>query len=362
MNAPANPRTGDVADAPFMVFWEMTRACDLACFHCRACAVPDRSPQELDTREGKRLLDDIAAMGTKLVVLTGGDPAKRDDLVTLVKYGTDIGLRVALTPSATPLVTPALIAALKAAGLARLAISIDSADADEHDAKRGVPGAYARSVALLEYARTIGLGTQLNASVGAYDPDALDALGALAKSLGVDLLSVFLIVPTGRAKAEAAMAPEEVEAMLEHLARMAEHAPFDVKTTAAPHFRRVLLEHKVGRENIVGVTDGIGRALRGVNDGQGIVFVSHVGTIHPSGFLPIDCGNVRLEGLARTYRTNVLFRALRNPDGFGGKCGVCEFRKVCGGSRARAYAVHGDALAADPACVYEPRRKSHASA
>jgi AdoMet-dependent heme synthase len=349
---------GAFDDAPFMVFWETTRACDLACFHCRACAVPNRDPRELDTREGMRLLDEIAAMGTKLVVLTGGDPAKRDDLVALVAHGTSLGLRMALTPSATPLVTHALITALARAGLVRLAISIDSADPVKHDGKRGMSGAFMRSIELLEHARMLGLGTQINASVAQYEPEEIDALAALAEALAVDLFSVFVIVPTGRAEDLAAMSPERVEALLDHLASIAERAPFDVKTTAAPHFRRVLLERHHARKDIVGIDDGIGRALRGVNDGQGIVFVSHVGAIHPSGFMPIDCGNVRLEGLTRTYRENVLFRALRNPDGFGGKCGRCEFRKVCGGSRARAYAVRGDPLGADPACLHEPARKS----
>lgn len=297
-------------------------------------------------------------MGTKLVVLTGGDPAKREDLVDLVRYGTEQGLRMALTPSATPLVTNELLQRLKDAGLVRLAISVDSSTAEKHDRKRGVDGAFDRSIALLQFARSIGLGTQVNTSVADYDPEELDALAALVEKLGVDLFSVFVIVPTGRAENVTAIAPERLEAMLEHLARIAERAPFDVKTTAAPHFRRVLLQKKHPRSGIVGISDGIGRAPRGVNDGQGIVFISHIGTIHPSGFLPIDCGNVRALGLTQTYRENPLFRALRDPDGFSGKCGRCEFRKVCGGSRARAYAAFGDPLGSDPACSYEPRRQA----
>lgn len=340
---------------PFMVFWETTRACDLVCHHCRACAVPARDPRELSTAEGFALLDEIAAMGTKLVVLTGGDPAKREDLVDLVRHGTEAGLRMALTPSATPLVTPELLERLRDAGLVRLAISVDSPTAEAHDQKRGVPGAFERSLMLLRHARAIGLGTQINTSVDRYEPAELDALEALATELGIELFSVFVIVPTGRAEGRAGMGANEVERLLEHLAALTERAPFDVKTTAAPQFRRVLLQHKHRRGDVVGIQDGIGRAPRGVNDGQGIVFVSHVGEISPSGFLPIGCGNVRMEGLTRVYRQSPLFSALRDPDRLGGKCGVCEYRKVCGGSRARAYGVTGDPLAADPACAHQPR-------
>jgi radical SAM protein len=352
-------RPGLFDETPFMVFWETTRACDLVCHHCRACAVPGRDPRELSTEEGCRLLDEVASMGTKLVVLTGGDPAKRDDLVALVRHGTKVGLRMALTPSATPLVTHQLLLDLKAAGLVRLAISVDSSTAPSHDEKRGVPGAFDRSLELLTFARSIGLGTQVNTSVSAYEPTELEALEALVGSLGVELFSVFVIVPTGRAVDQLPMGPDELERLLEHLVIIAERAPFDVKTTAAPHFRRVLLQHKHRRDEVVGLKDGIGRALRGINDGQGIAFVSHVGTISPSGFLPIECGNVRLEGLARVYRDNPLFRALRDPDHYGGKCGACEFRKVCGGSRARAYAASGDPLGSDPMCAYAPGQLSH---
>jgi radical SAM protein len=346
------------ARAPFMVFWEVTRACDLACFHCRASAVPRRDPRELSTAEGRRLLEEIAAMGTKVVVLTGGDPAKRPDLVELVRHGAVQGLRMALTPSATPLVTISLLERLRDAGLARLALSVDSASAERHDAKRGVEGAFARSIHLLEGARLLGLSTQMNTSIARYEPPELDGVAALAEQVGVSLLSVFFIVPIARAASVRPMSPRECEAALEHLARIAEAAPFDVKTTAAPHFRRVLLQRKQRRSAVVGIADGIGRALRGVNDGQGVVFVSNRGAISPSGFLPIVCGNVRVEGLTKTYREHPLFLSLRDTTQLGGKCGRCEFRHVCGGSRARAYAASGDPLAFDPSCAYEPKSRA----
>jgi AdoMet-dependent heme synthase len=346
--------------APFMVFWELTRACDLACRHCRACAVPDRDPRELSTAEGKALLDEIRAMGCPLVVLTGGDPAKRPDLIELVRHGAQIGLRVGLTPSATPLVTPALLTDLEEAGLARLAVSLDGASHGAHDGFRGVAGSHAKTFEILRAAHLIGLTTQVNTTVTRFNAADLERIAAQIAPLRIELWSVFFVVPTGRADAARnplhVIEPDEVESVLERLATIAERAPFDVKTTAAPHFRRVLLQRKVPRKDITGIADGIGRAPRGINDGCGIAFVSHIGEVYPSGFLPISCGDARHGGLTRIYREHPTFVALRDPDHYAGKCGECEFRKVCGGSRARAMAMTGDMLGSDPACAYVPLR------
>jgi radical SAM protein len=341
-------------DAPFIVFWETTQACDLACRHCRADARPGRDPAELSFEEGKRLLNEARAMGCPLVVLTGGDPAKRPDLVDLVRYGVDIGLRVALTPSATPLVTPALLARLAAAGLTRLAVSLDGARAASHDGFRGVEGSFARTLEILRDAREVGLTTQVNTTVTDLNVGELEATADLLRTLEITLWGVFFLVPTGRGETLRVLDPVTAERVLERLVTIAGTAPFDVKTTAAPHFRRVLLQHRVKRREIVGIDDGIGRAPRGVNDGQGIVFVSHRGEVYPSGFLPVPCGDWRSDGLAAVYRDHPTFRALRDADALGGKCGACEFRRVCGGSRARAYATTGDLFAEDPACAYEP--------
>ena len=348
-------------EAPFILFWETTQACDLACQHCRACAVPRRSPLELDTAEGKKLLDEARAMGVPLVVLTGGDPAKREDLVELVRHGHGIGLRMALTPSATPLVTPELLRALRDAGLDRLAMSLDAADPAVHDAFRGVPGSHARTLEVLREARRLGLTTQVNTSVARQNVGELEALAEIVAALDVELWSLFVVVPTGRAAAGTALDAAETEQVLEWIASRAAAFPFDVKTTAAPQLRRVLLQHHHHREDIVGLRDGIGRARRGVNDGSGVAFVSHTGDIFPSGFLPLRRGNVRHEGLARVYRDDPLFVSLRDGNALHGKCGRCEFRFVCGGSRARAFAVNLDPLAADPSCPYEPRVADSAS-
>jgi radical SAM protein with 4Fe4S-binding SPASM domain len=191
--------------------------------------------------------------------------------------------------------------------------------------------------------------------------DELEQIADQLRPLAINLWGVFFLVPTGRGEALHVLDPAAAEAVLERLVTIARAAPFDVKTTAAPHFRRVLLQHQVRRREILGIDDGIGRAPRGVNDGQGIVFVSHRGEVFPSGFLPLACGSVRQEGLAAVYRRHPVFTALRDPEALGGKCGVCEFRRVCGGSRARAYAMTGDLFAEEPACAYQPRAGASAS-
>ena len=357
MSAPPiiRPASDAFARAPFILFWETTAACDLACRHCRASAHPERDPEELTDEEGKALLDEAKAMGTRLVVLTGGDPAKRPDLVDLVRHGNDIGLRMALTPSATPLVTGSLLRELAEAGLARVAISLDGASADPHDNFRGVIGSYDRTFHILREARRLGLTTQVNTTVTRFNEPQLETIAAQLAALDIELWGVFFIVPTGRASEADLLDPEAVENVLERLANISETAPFDIKTTAAPHYRRVLLQRKVKRRLIKGLADGIGRAPRSVNDGQGIAFVARNADIYPSGFLPIRCGNVRDEGLTKIYREHPLFVALRDPDSLRGKCGACELRRVCGGSRARAHAVYDDPFAEEPACAYEPK-------
>lgn len=359
MNAVSRPAgLPDFDKSPFIAFWEVTKACDLVCRHCRACSVPDRDPRELTTKEGQRLLGDLARMGCPVVVITGGDPAKRQDLVELIRYGTSLGLQMALAPSATPLLTPALIQDLADAGVQRLAISLDGAKPATHDQFRGFSGVFDNCLRILNEAREIGLQTQVNTTLSPYNVDEMFDLATLIDAFGVSLWSVFFLVPTGRGRGEGNFNRQDMETTLHKLSRIAEQARFDVKTTAAPHFRRVLLQRKHKRKDIIGA-GGIGRAPKGVNDGQGILFVSHIGEVSPSGFLPIVCGNVRMESVRSIYQNHPVFRTLRNSDALGGKCGRCEFKKVCGGSRARAYAVTGDMLAEEPTCAYQPRTASN---
>lgn len=348
----------DLARTPFIVIWELTQACDLACVHCRASARPQRSPLELSTAEGEDLIRQVRNMGAPVFVLTGGDPLQRPDLFHLVEYGTRLGVRVSLTPSTTPLLTRDALAGLKARGLARLAISIDGADAASHDRFRGVPGAFDRALATVGWAHEVGLPVQINTTMSRHNAHDFDALAALMESLDIVLWSVFFLIPVGRATLRDGLGGEAIELLFEKLYALSLRARFDVKTTEAMHYRRYVAQQR----KLTGASrpadrrhpDGIGRAPRGLNDGKGFVFISHLGEVYPSGFMPRSAGNIRREPLAGIYANSPLFVALRDSSRLGGKCGACEFREICGGSRARALAYTGDPLAADPACIYEP--------
>jgi AdoMet-dependent heme synthase len=358
------------AEAPWLVIWETTRACDLACRHCRAEAVADRDACELTTAEAKRLMAEVRRFGRPLFVLSGGDPLKRADVVELVTHGTRVGLRMALTPSGTPRMTPGVLRELASAGLARLAVSVDGSTAAIHDGFRGVNGSFDWTLAMLSTARELGMSTQVNTTVTRHNVADFDALCSLMTGQGIALWSVFFLVPTGRARAEDIAGAAEFEAVFERMYELSRTAPFDIKSTAAPQYRRVILQRQVAERRrgsrrgaadgiSAGVgfslADGVGRA-RGVNDGDGFLFVAHDGEIYPSGFLPVSAGNVRRDDVVAIYRESPLFTALRDRSRLRGKCGVCEYRDVCGGSRARAYAVTGDWLESDPYCVHEPAR------
>ncbi len=340
-------------EKPFIAIWETTQACDLACLHCRACTQSERDAEELSTDEGFALLDSFAKARVPLVVLTGGDPAKRPDLVELVAHGRQAGLGVGLTPSTTPLVTPELIEALARAGLSRLAVSIDGPDAECHDTFRGVEGSFEQSLRILDDASNHSIPTQINTSIHAGNIEQLEEMSRIVARADSVLWSVFFLVPTGRAEADMLPTPEATERALEKLSVFAEGASFAIKTTAAPHYRRVLMERKLGEG--AAAQHGVhgSRAVR-INDGRGFMFVSHKGEIFPSGFLPIHCGNVRQDDVMDVYREHPLFVSLRDADQLVGKCGDCEYRTLCGGSRARAYALLGDPMESDPLCAYEP--------
>jgi radical SAM protein len=352
------PSLLDFDDHPLLAIWETTQACDLACAHCRACATPHLDPRELTTAQGKKLLSAFAAMGTPLCVLTGGDPAKRPDLVELVEHGVSAGLTMALTPSGTPLMTEALLEALKAAGLSRCAVSVDGPSAAMHDAFRGVDGSFDESLRILRQSRALGLETQINFTLSRASLAELDAMAALTREVGAAMLVVFVVIPTGRATEALTLTADEIETALEQLARIGKDAPFQIKTTGAPQLRRILMQQsakEVPTGLLRDVHDGVAKGPRGVTDGVGFLFVSHTGDVYPSGFLPVCAGNVKMENVGRLYRDSPLFRALRDADSLGGKCGACPFRRVCGGSRARAFAATGDARAEDPGCSYVPR-------
>lgn len=377
-----DPNAIDFNVNPFVVIWEMTRACDLACVHCRAAAQSRRSQFELSTEEGYRLLDEVARLQPKVFVITGGDPLKRDDVYDMIAYAKRIGLEPSVTPSATPLLTPESIRKMKDHGVKRLAISLDHYRREDHDEFRRVPGSFDLTIRAIEAARDNDIPVQINSTVSKKTAADMPKLAALlAQYPNIVMWSVFFLVPTGRAKTEDMILPEEVETLFGDLYEISKSVPFNVRTTEAMHYRRYVLQKmmaargkspdelidpKTGlidastvfmHSKPIGVqmqTGAITRSPKGVNEAKGFVFISHIGEVYPSGFLPLKAGNVKLESLVDLYRTSDIFRRLRDSSNLKGKCGVCEYRELCGGSRSRAWAALGDPFASDPTCTYQP--------
>lgn len=329
----------DLDRAPITVAWETTRACALACRHCRAAAIPRREPDELDTDQGLALIDEVADAGTRVLVLTGGDPLRREDLETLVAHGAARGLRVGVSPAVTGLLRRRRLASLVEAGAAAIHLSLDGAAAATHDGLRGVRGSFDRSLAACAWIGELDARLQVATSVTRETVADLPALAEHLGELDVWMWSLFFLVPTGRARAMTPLDADEQEAALRWLATVADDLPFGVRTTAAPTYRRI-------RDQLGRPAPPAGRA----NDGKGFVFVSARGAIQPSGFLPLTVGHTGRDDLGAVYRDAPLLRALRDSSALGEPCGRCDWADVCGGSRARAWALTGDPLAADPTC------------
>ena len=376
----------DFNQSPYVVIWEMTRACDLACVHCRAAAQSRRSHFELSTAEGFKLLDDIKKLDPKVFVITGGDPLKREDVFETIAYAKKIGLEPSVTPSATPLLTPEAIAKMKDHGVARLAISLDSSTAEAHDAFRRVPGSFDLTLRAIRAAQKNGIPVQINSTVARRTAHDMENLAQLLTQFdNVVMWSVFFLVPTGRAKTPDMIEGAEVEQLFGKLYEISKKVPFAVRTTEAMHYRRYVLQQmlaaqgkstdemidpktglidastifmgQIPRTMPVGMqmqTGAITRAPRGVNEAKGFAFISHIGDVYPSGFLPLKAGNVKKESIVDIYRSSEVFTSLRNAGNLKGKCGVCEFRELCGGSRSRAWSVTGDVFESDPVCTYQP--------
>jgi radical SAM protein len=361
-------------ETPFLAIWEVTQSCDLACKHCRAAAQPIPHPDELTTAEGKALIDQIAEMGVPIFVFTGGDPLKRKDVFELIRYAADKGVHVAVTPSATPLLTREAIFKMKEAGLVRLGISLDGSTPEIHDTFRGLPGAWARTIQAIEWANEAGIPIQVHTTISRHNAQDLDNLCALFEKMAIVMWNVFFLVPVGRGQLGDLLSGEEFEQVFGKIYELSQRVNFQIKTTEAMHYRRYLLQHnleerRLGHGHPHGATaasepgtplsDAQTRTAnwttRRVNDGKGFLFVSHVGNVYPSGFLPIHAGNVKQTPLSEIYRNAPIFKSLRDTSKLEGKCGACEYKEICGGSRARAYALTGDPLAPEPCCIYQPR-------
>lgn len=345
----------DFDDRPFLLFWEITRACALACSHCRATAQPKRHPLELDSAESMRLIRQLGGWKPPMLILTGGDPLMRRDALDLVRAATAEGLHVGLSPSGTPRLLNTDFSELKAAGVQRMSLSLDGASRETHDAFRGVPGTFDRTIEAVRRAHDAGLSLQINTTLTRGNVGEYEAFKRLMFELKPAMWSVFLLVPTGRAGLDDLPDAEAIERIFEDMAGLVGKAPFAVKTTEGHHFRRVVMQKLGGGASRP--RPGM-RSPLGIRDGRGVMFISHTGEVSPSGFLPVVCGNVRQRHPAEIYRNHPYFVALRDHDSLEGKCGACEFRKVCGGSRSRAFGATGNAFAEDPACLYQPNRKS----
>jgi radical SAM protein len=340
-----------------MLCWEITRACDLACAHCRAEAIPHRDPRELSTLAACGFLRQVRDFGAPLphVVITGGDPLKRPDLFEIVREGVRQGMQVSVAPSATDLLTREALARLQQAGMSGISLSLDGSTAHRHDRLRGVAGCFDRTVRLAQDTADLGLPLQINTLVSAETLADLPTLFGLVRTLGIWRWSLFFLIVVGRGRPLRSITPEDAETLCHWLFSRALESSFLITTTEAPFYRRVATE----RMQRAGLTQrGLGGKLIGrtfgIRDGNGILFVSHVGEIYPSGFLPVCAGNVRESSVVDLYRHAPLFEAIRDVTRYKGKCGRCLFNAICGGSRARAFAHTGDYLASDPLCPFQP--------
>jgi radical SAM protein len=345
------------ARAPMLMYWELTRACDLACRHCRAEANACRHPGELRADEIVEALAGALAFGNPLphIVFTGGDPLKREDLFDVIGGARSLGYGVSLAPAATPLLTADALDRLAAAGIQTISLSLDGSTVGRHDSLRGIPGCFADTIAAARNVRAAGIPLQINTLVTEETAGDLPAIHRLVATLDVVRWSLFFLIGTGRGRALREIAPAHAERLFHWLFDLGRTSPFAIKTTEATHYRRVALNRMrragLGDEAIARTPEGRGFGIR---DGNGILFISHTGDVSPSGFLPIVTGNVRETPIVDLYRGSDVFRRLRDVAQLKGKCGACEYADLCGGSRARAYARTGDELASDPLCLYVP--------
>lgn len=373
----------ETSERPFMIIWETTQACDLACVHCRAHAQPLADPNELSTDQSKDLIDQIESFGKPrpLLIFTGGDPFKRKDIFHLVRYASELSLPVAVSPSGTSLLSADNLRRLKDAGAKAISLSIDGSNPERHDSFRRVPGSFQLTASGWRAARQIGLKVQVNTTVTRYNLHDLPAIFRLVQSTGAMTWSLFFLVPTGRGQQKDEITAEEYEAVMHFLYDVSKY--ISAKPTEGHHYKRIVLQRAILEEKGLRAEDhlqlhpayfvlkeqlhqiveeahlipreaGIHRTPMHINAANGFVFISHRGEVFPSGFLPMSAGNVRARSLVDIYRNSALFRGLRDNNLYEGRCGQCEFVSVCGGSRSRAYAMTGNPYAEEPFCNYQP--------
>ncbi len=341
-----------------MIAWEITRRCNLSCIHCRASAENGCYPDELKTEECLKLLDDIASFSQPVIILTGGEPLLREDIFHVAHHGSEKGLRMVMAVNGT-LVDEAVAQEMQDSGIQRISVSIDGASAESHDRFRQVPGAFEGALRGIRCAKKVGLEFQINTTITRQNSHELPAILDLAIDLGAAAHHVFLLVPTGRGKdlIDQQVTAQEYEEILTWFYDQKETSPLHLKATCAPQFYRILRQkaRKEGK-SVTYQNFGLDATTRGCLGGVSFCFISHIGQVQPCGYLELNCGNVRDNTLEQIWKTSSVFRDLRDFNSYEGRCGRCEYRKVCGGCRARAFEMAGNFLAEEPYCAYEPRR------
>lgn len=358
-----NARPGDAGDGvapPRVIAWEVTRSCNLACVHCRASAVHGPYEGELSTSEAFTLVDQIASFANPILILTGGDPLMRADIFDIAEYAIGKGLRTVMSPNGT-LVTPEVAQRMHDVGIARVSVSIDFPNAAEHDEFRGVPGAFDGAVRGIRNCLAAGVEVQINSTITKLNVHYLPALLQLADDLGAVSFHPFMLVPTGRGKEleEQELPPDEYERALEWMYDAQQESELFMKPTDVPHYWRVMRQRAKAQGRKLEVHPhshgGMNTLSRGCLAGIGFCFISHIGEVQGCGYFDKVAGDVRKQTFPEVWRDSPLFNELRDFDGLKGKCGACEFKKVCGGCRARAYEATGDYMAEEPYCAYVPR-------
>ena len=342
---------------PRLIAWEVTRSCNLSCVHCRAAAEHGPYPGELTTAECFRFLDQVVAFAKPIMILTGGEPMMRTDVFDIAAYGTELGLRMVMAPNGTR-ISSENARRMVEAGIRRISVSLDGATKESHDRFRMVDGAFDGALRGIEYVREAGIEFQINTTVTTHNVEELEDILQLTVDLGAIAWHPFLLVPTGRGREmeEQELPPEEYERVLNWFYDQQKRVGIHVKPTCAPHYYRVLRERaRAEGIRVTPETHGMEAMTKGCLGGQAFAFVSHVGKVQICGYLEVECGDIRKQSFEEIWRTSPVFQQVRNLDGYQGRCGVCEYRRVCGGCRARAFARTGNYLAEEPYCVYRPK-------
>ncbi len=339
-----------------LVAWEVTRRCNLSCVHCRATAENHVYKNELDTKSCLNLLDDIKKVGKPIIILTGGEPLLRKDIFEIAAYGTAIGLRMVMAPNGT-LITEKKAVQMKESGIKRISISLDGATGEKHDRFRGVQGAFDGAMNGIQMAKNAGIPFQINTTITKTNLNEIPEILSLAESLGAIAHHIFLLVPTGRGKyiIDQAINAADYEKTLNWFYDQREKTSLELKATCAPHYYRILRQRakKDGKE-VSFKTHGLDAVTRGCLAGTGFCFISHTGRVKTCGFLDVTCGDITKTCFKDVWENSIVFQNLRNFDNLEGKCGICEYKRVCGGCRARAFEATGNYLAEEPLCTYQP--------